>query len=72
MSRLRKLTSDIVYGPSVKSMISLYLDKLLFYVLSFYTVHGVLKARILKWFAIPFSSEKVSRCPKCYWRSVEK
>ena len=23
---------------------------------SFYTVHGVLKARILKWFAIPFSS----------------
>ena len=25
--------------------------------LPFYTVHGVLKARILKWFAIPFSSE---------------
>ena len=24
--------------------------------LSFHTVHGVLKARILKWFAIPFSS----------------
>ena len=24
--------------------------------LCFYTVHGVLKARILKWFAIPFSS----------------
>ena len=24
---------------------------------SFHTVHGVLKARILKWFAIPFSSE---------------
>ena len=24
--------------------------------LPFYTVHGVLKARILKWFAIPFSS----------------
>ena len=23
---------------------------------SFHTVHGVLKARILKWFAIPFSS----------------
>ena len=22
----------------------------------FHTVHGVLKARILKWFAIPFSS----------------
>ena len=25
--------------------------------LPFHTVHGVLKARILKWFAIPFSSE---------------
>ena len=25
-------------------------------VLPFHTVHGVLKARILKWFAIPFSS----------------
>ena len=24
--------------------------------LPFYTIHGVLKARILKWFAIPFSS----------------
>ena len=24
--------------------------------LSFHTIHGVLKARILKWFAIPFSS----------------
>ena len=24
--------------------------------LSFYTVHGVLETRILKWFAIPFSS----------------
>ena len=26
-------------------------------ILPFHTVHGVLKARILKWFAIPFSSE---------------
>ena len=26
------------------------------YHLSFHTVHGVLKARILKWFAIPFPS----------------
>ena len=25
---------------------------------NFHTVHGVLKARILKWFAIPFSSEQ--------------
>ena len=25
----------------------------------FHTVHGVLKARILKWFAIPFSSEHI-------------
>ena len=25
-------------------------------ILAFYTIHGVLKARILKWFAIPFSS----------------
>ena len=24
--------------------------------MNFHTVHGVLKARILKWFAIPFSS----------------
>ena len=24
--------------------------------LSFHTVHGVLRARLLKWFAIPFSS----------------
>ena len=27
------------------------------YYLPFHTVHGVLKARILKWFAIPFSSD---------------
>ena len=27
-------------------------------ILPFHTVHGVLKARILKWFAIPFSSGK--------------
>ena len=27
--------------------------------LSFHTVHGVLKARILKWFAIPFSSAHI-------------
>ena len=26
-----------------------------------YTVHGVLKARILKWFAIPFSSQIFGR-----------
>ena len=26
-------------------------------ILPFHTVHGVLKARILKWFAIPFSNE---------------
>src|SRR5574337_1190631 len=26
-------------------------------ILPFHTVHGVLKARILKWFASPFSSE---------------
>ena len=25
-------------------------------ILPFHTVHGVLKARIVKWFAIPFSS----------------
>ena len=29
--------------------------------LPFHTVHGVLKARILKWFAIPFSSHIPSR-----------
>ena len=27
--------------------------------LLFHTVHGVLKARMLKWFAIPFSGKKV-------------
>ena len=32
-------------------------------ILSFHTVHGVLKARILKWFAIPFSSGPHSVCP---------
>ena len=26
------------------------------FILPFHTVHGVLKARILKWFSIPFSS----------------
>ena len=26
------------------------------YLFAFHTVHGILKARILKWFAIPFSS----------------
>ena len=31
--------------------------------LPFHTVHGVLKARILKWFAIPFSSEPHSVRP---------
>ena len=29
--------------------------------LPFHTVHGVLKARILKWFAIPFSSIQVKK-----------
>jgi len=27
------------------------------YILPFHTVHGVLKARILKWFAIPLKDE---------------
>ena len=31
--------------------------------LPFHTVHGVLKARILKWFAIPFSSRPYSVIP---------
>ena len=30
--------------------------KLAVYTLPFHTVHGVLKARMLKWFAIPFTS----------------
>ena len=34
-------------------------------ILPFHTVHGVLKARILKWFAIPFSSGRHS----VRWRS---
>ena len=29
---------------------------LLWYLVAFHIVHGVLEARILKWFAIPFSS----------------
>ena len=33
--------------------------------LPFHTVHGVLKAGILKWFAIPFSSYSLSLSP-CY------
>ena len=33
--------------------------------LTFHTVHGVLKARILKWFAIPFSSG-----PHSVWRKL--
>ena len=52
-------------------------------ILTFHSVHGVLKARILKWFAIPFSSgphsvrslhhdPPILGCPICYWRSVEK
>ena len=28
-------------------------------ILPFHTLHGVLKARILKWFAIPFSSDHI-------------
>ena len=39
--------------------------------LLFHTVHGVLKARILKWFAIPFSSgpclSKLSTMTRLYW-----
>ena len=31
-------------------------------ILPFHTVHGVLKARILKWFAIPFSRD--TPCPR--------
>ena len=37
--------------------------------LPFHTVHGVLKARILKWFAIPFSSGPHSETDRseCNW-----
>ena len=45
--------------------------------LPFYTVHGVLKARILKWFAIPFSSgpcfvilDLIDRVPEELWMEV--
>ena len=31
------------------------------FILSFHTVHRVLKARILEWFAIPFSSDDKPR-----------
>ena len=36
-------------------------------ILPFYTVHGVLKARVLKWFAIPFSSGPHSVRPPPPW-----
>ena len=37
-------------------------------ILPFYTIHGVLKARILKWFAIPFSTGPLAHCPgACVW-----
>ena len=35
-------------------------------ILPFHTVHGILKARILKWLAIPFSSEPHSVTPLHY------
>ena len=39
-------------------------------ILPFHTVHGVLKARILKWFAIPFSSGSHSVRPVQYDTSI--
>ena len=38
---------------SVYSLLSILLG---IYMRIFHTIHGVLKARILKWFAVPFSS----------------
>ena len=39
--------------------------------LPFYTVHGVLKARILKWFAIPFSSlRSLSTLNRYFWCEI--
>ena len=45
-------------------------------ILPFHTLHGVLKARILKWFAIPSSSGPHSvrmeqKCEKAEWLSEE-
>ena len=49
-------------------------------ILPFYNVHGVLKIRILKWFAIPFSSVQETgiktipmekKCKKAKWLSGE-
>ena len=35
----------------------------------FHTVHGVLKARILKWFAIPVSAAAAKSLPSCPFSS---
>ena len=60
-----------VISPLISSSIlgTYWPGECLFYyaiILPFHTVHGVLKARILKWFAIPFSSGPHSvRCQYC-------
>ena len=40
----------------VRNIEHLFMCHIYMFILPFHTVHGVLKVRILKWFAIPFSS----------------
>ena len=51
------LQSHIGHLPTWGVPLSVYI------ILPFHTVHGILKARILKWFAIPFSSGPYSVRP---------
>ena len=54
------ILSGVIYPLISSSILGTYqIGEFLFQcpiILPFHTVHGVLKARILKWFAIPFSS----------------
>ena len=57
------LHSGAIFSPFSSSILSTYrpgefiFQGHIFLPFFFFTVHGILKARILKWFAIPFSSE---------------
>ena len=61
MSLLFNMLSRLVISPlTSSSILGIYRPREFLFqypiILPFHTVHGVLKARLLKWFAIPFSS----------------
>ena len=56
------LISSSILGPYYRGVIGEFLFQYRI-ILPFHTFHGVLKARILKWFAIPFSSGQHSVRP---------